>query len=234
VRNTTGLAHKTTGLPKDLNSWQPGFFYFPLGRTGVGIMMAHFQKQLRVLVIDPSKSELCMMMSVLSERNCDVGTAQDLEGGLRLAKGQRPDLLIVDHGLRLDGIELCRRVRQDPELSDVPIVVMTSYAPHSNLAGMVGLFEAGCDQLLGKPFKPRDLHAAIQSALLREEHARLIPVMYRTGETTLVCPDHLDQLIVGGMIVCFRRRDDVAVIGRDKVRMTSSGDYCGVERRCSP
>lgn len=195
------------------------------------MMMKHFQKQLRVLVIDPSETELCMMMSVLNERNCDVVTAPDLEGGLRLAKSQRPDVMIVEHGLRLDGAELCRRVRRDPELSDVPIVVMTSYAPHSNRAGMVGLFEAGCDQLLGKPFKPRDLHAAIQSALLREEHAALIPVMYRTGETTLVCPDHLDQLIAGGMIVCFRRRDDVAVIGRDNVRMTSSRNYFGLERR---
>jgi two-component system cell cycle response regulator DivK len=82
------------------------------------------------------------------------------EEGIAMAEKERPDLILMDIQLPgLDGYEATRRIKANPDLRHIPIIVVTSYA----LSGDdVKAFEAGCDAYVTKPFVPRDLLAKVR------------------------------------------------------------------------
>src|SRR5205085_1535268 len=81
---------------------------------------------------------------------------------LTLAASEQPALIVLDLMLPdLDGIEVCKRIRQD---SDVPILMLT--ARDEDVDKIIGL-EVGADDYLTKPFNPRELVARIRSILRR-------------------------------------------------------------------
>jgi len=85
------------------------------------------------------------------------------EGGVAAAEKERPDLILMDIQLPgLDGYEATRRIKANPALRHIPIIVVTSYA----LSGDdVKAFEAGCDAYVTKPFVPRELLAKVRGFL---------------------------------------------------------------------
>jgi DNA-binding response OmpR family regulator len=78
----------------------------------------------------------------------------------------------------IDGFEVCRRVRAQPELADVPVLMLT--AKGDDVDKVVGL-ELGADDYLAKPFNPRELLARIR-ALLRRAGATPDKDRFKTGE----------------------------------------------------
>ena len=76
------------------------------------------------------------------------------------AQASRPDLILMDIQLPLlDGYEATRRIKADPDLKSIPIIVVTSYA----LSGDEEKARlAGCDDYVAKPFSPRQLLAKIK------------------------------------------------------------------------
>ena len=90
-----------------------------------------------------------------------ISTGDGLEG-LRLAREARPDLVVLDLMLpRLDGIELCRTLREE---SVVPIVMVTARVEQEDI--LTGL-DLGADDYVPKPFSPRELAARIRAVLRR-------------------------------------------------------------------
>ena len=86
--------------------------------------------------------------------------------GVRLARSQRPDLILMDIQLpELDGHEATRRIKADPDLRPIPIVVVTSYALSGDEAKALA---AGADAYVTKPFSPRQLLAKVRQLL--EQH----------------------------------------------------------------
>ena len=83
--------------------------------------------------------------------------------GVARAQSHRPDLILMDIQLpEMDGYEATRRIRAIPELADVPIIAVTSYA----LSGdEVKARDAGCNGYVAKPFSPRELLAKIREFL---------------------------------------------------------------------
>ena len=83
----------------------------------------------------------------------------DLEG-VAAAERERPDLILMDIQLPgIDSHEATRRIKANPELRDIPIIAVTSYA----LSGdETKAFEAGCDGYVTKPFSPRRLLAKVR------------------------------------------------------------------------
>ena len=90
--------------------------------------------------------------------------AVDGDSGLAAALAQRPDLMLVDVMLpgRLDGLDVCRQVRQHPTLSDLPIILLT--ALNSAQDRQKG-FDAGANAYLVKPFRPLELIDTISRVL---------------------------------------------------------------------
>jgi len=88
--------------------------------------------------------------------------AHDGQTGLNLARRLAPDLIILDLTLpRLDGVELCRILRQE---SDVPIIMLT--AREASAQRIIGL-DSGADDYIVKPFDPREVIARAEAVLRR-------------------------------------------------------------------
>ena len=80
-----------------------------------------------------------------------------------MAEQEKPDIILMDVQLpKMDGYEATRRIRANPALQHIPIVAVTSFA----LSGDdVKALEAGCDDYVAKPFKPRDLLEKVEQIL---------------------------------------------------------------------
>lgn len=105
-----------------------------------------------VLIIEDNENNLYMMRFIITKLGHKVLEARDGASGVDLARRERPDLILMDIQLPvLDGYAATRKIREDPALSKVPIIAVTSYA-------MVGdrdkALEAGCTAYVEKPIVP--------------------------------------------------------------------------------
>jgi two-component system, cell cycle response regulator DivK len=117
----------------------------------------------RILVIEDQEDNRRILRYLLKSGDYEVLEALTGEDGVALAERECPDLILMDIQLPgLDGYEATRRIKGNPALRHIPIIVVTSYA----LSGDdVKAFEAGCDAYVTKPFSPRQLLAKIQQHL---------------------------------------------------------------------
>lgn len=119
----------------------------------------------RVLVVDDEPDLLELVRINLAQAGFDVETAETGEEGIARARRNRPDLVVLDVMLPdLAGTEVCRRMRADPELAGLPILMLT--AKSEEVDRVVG-FELGVDDYVTKPFSPRELTLRVQAILRR-------------------------------------------------------------------
>ncbi|MFY9837103.1 MAG: response regulator [Xanthobacteraceae bacterium] len=117
----------------------------------------------RILVVEDQEDNRQILRDLLSSAGYEMMEAWDGEAGVKAAKELRPELILMDIQLPLmDGYEATRRIKADPELKNIPIIVVTSYA----LSGDDGKARAaGCDAYVTKPYSPRQLLAKIREFL---------------------------------------------------------------------
>ena len=117
----------------------------------------------RILVIEDQEDNRRIIRDLLTNAGYEMIEALDGEAGVRLAKSERPDLILMDIQLPLiDGYEATRQIKAEEELRPIPIIAVTSYA----LSGDDTKARlAGCDAYVAKPFSPRKLLAKIQQLL---------------------------------------------------------------------
>lgn len=111
----------------------------------------------RVLVVDDNIDQAMMVAGALRLRGYSVQSVHDGQNGLRLAQEWRPDILLLDIGLPgLDGYEIARRLRADPEpkLQRARMIALTGYGRENDIDRSR---EAGFDAHLTKPFDLEDL-----------------------------------------------------------------------------
>jgi DNA-binding response OmpR family regulator len=132
----------------------------------------------RVLVADDDPLIQRLVRTHLDRAGFRVLTAADGEEALDLAVAEQPDLIVLDLMLpRLDGFEVCRRIR---EFSLVPVVMLTARGEQADkLKG----FEAGADDYLTKPFAPPELLARVRAVLRRAQQGAgpTAPAVVRCG-----------------------------------------------------
>jgi two-component system, cell cycle response regulator DivK len=117
----------------------------------------------RILIIEDQEDNRAIMRDLLSTAGYALIEAVDGEEGVRLARSERPDLILMDIQLPvLDGYEATRRIRSIADLKSVPIIAVTSYALSGDEAKTR---EAGCDSYVAKPFSPRELLAKVRALL---------------------------------------------------------------------
>jgi len=117
----------------------------------------------RILVIEDQEDNRQILRDLLTSADFEVIEAADGEAGLAAAAAHRPDLILMDIQLPLmDGYEATRRIKANPALRAIPIIVITSYA----LSGDDEKARAaGCDAYFSKPFSPRQLLAKVREYL---------------------------------------------------------------------
>jgi two-component system cell cycle response regulator DivK len=113
-----------------------------------------------ILIVEDQEDNRIIMKDLLLSADYEVIEAVTGEEGVTAAETHRPDLILMDIQLPgLDGYEATRRIKDNPDLKEIPIIVVTSYA----LSGDdVKAFEAGCDAYIAKPFSTRELLAKIR------------------------------------------------------------------------
>jgi phosphate regulon transcriptional regulator PhoB len=106
----------------------------------------------------------------LEKEGHEVLKAYDGERAMQIVRSKAPDLLILDLMLPgIQGLEVCKRLRQDPETASIPIIMLT--AKGAEIDKIVGL-EVGADDYITKPFSVKELLARIKAVLRRSEARR--------------------------------------------------------------
>ena len=85
-------------------------------------------KKKRILAIDDDPTALSALRQILTQKGYDVVTAPDGESGLALLGGEEPiDLALLDVTLPgMSGYDVCRQIRQDPRVGDIPVIFLTA------------------------------------------------------------------------------------------------------------
>jgi len=116
-----------------------------------------------ILIVDDNPANLDILQARLTANNYETITAKDGEAGLAMAREKQPDLILLDIMMpKMDGIEVCRRLKSDPALPFMPIVMVTAKADSKDV--VAGL-EAGGDDYLTKPVDHSALIARVKSML---------------------------------------------------------------------
>jgi DNA-binding response OmpR family regulator len=114
----------------------------------------------KVLIAEDDPVMLQLVTFKLKQQGCQVITARDGETALDLIKKERPQLIILDCMMPIiDGFEVLRRVKSDPELKDTPVVMLTARNRDNDI--VTGL-ELGAADYITKPFSPNELIARLK------------------------------------------------------------------------
>jgi len=137
----------------------------------------------RVLVVEDDADIADVLRRSLRNEGYEVKTSADGVDALDVAAGFVPDLVVLDLGLpRLDGVEVCRRLRED---GDVPILMLTARAETDDrVAGL----DSGADDYLVKPFERQELLARMRALLRRRPPRGSAPL--GVGDLTLNADTH--------------------------------------------
>jgi adenylate cyclase len=117
----------------------------------------------RLLIADDNPLNVDILRTRLATQGYEVLTASDGEAALALARAQQPDLLLLDIMMPgLDGLEVCRRLKGDPTLPFMPVILVTAKADSRDV--VTGL-DAGADEYLTKPVDQAALVSRVKSML---------------------------------------------------------------------
>jgi DNA-binding response OmpR family regulator len=118
-----------------------------------------------VLVIDDSPTILKVVQLVLTKARYRVETAEDGEAGLELARTSKPALILLDFVMpRMNGYQFCREMASDPELKDIPIVLMSA---KGDQVGERFVKVMGIVDYITKPFSPDAITAVVQHTITK-------------------------------------------------------------------
>ncbi len=116
-----------------------------------------------ILIVDDNPTNLKLARVVLSAEGLEVRTAISAEDALQVLETFRPNLILMDIQLPgLDGLELTRQLKADPQRRDIIVLALTAYAMKGDMEKALA---AGCDGYMSKPIDPVTLCAVLERHL---------------------------------------------------------------------
>jgi two-component system alkaline phosphatase synthesis response regulator PhoP len=138
-----------------------------------------------ILVVDDEPKIVKQARDYLERAGFRVIDAPEGKIALVRARGQRPDLVVLDLNLpEMDGLDVCRALRRE---SDVPIIMLTARVEETDR--LIGL-ELGADDYITKPFSPRELVARVRAVLRRAQGGVHQPGVVRVGDLEIDLEGH--------------------------------------------
>jgi two-component system phosphate regulon response regulator PhoB len=127
--------------------------------------MAEPRRKPRVVIADDDPDIRRLVQITVSNAGCDVTVASDGEEALEMIRESLPDLVILDVLMpRMDGWEVAKELKSDPQTKGVPIMFLTSRGQeHDVLEG----FNSGAADYMVKPFSPRELQVRVRAVLAK-------------------------------------------------------------------
>src|SRR3982751_5562145 len=115
----------------------------------------------RVLLIDDDPQAVGILQPLLLSKGFVVIVARDGVDGLEKVKSTSPDIILSDVNMpRMDGLEVCRRLKSEASTRMLPIILLTAY---SDLEKKLEAIEAGADDFVNKPYNSIELLTRLQS-----------------------------------------------------------------------
>lgn len=151
----------------------------------------------RVLVVDDDLSVADAISRMLNRRGHETIVVHSGPDAIEAAHTQGPDLVVLDVVMPgMDGVEVCRRMRADPETTHLPILFLTA---RIMIEDKIKGFEAGADDYLTKPFAIQELELRVRALLRRAEmpSSEMVSPVEHLEETGSTDKESTDILIVG-------------------------------------
>ncbi len=130
----------------------------------------------RILVVDDTPANIQMLSAILKENGYQISVATNGRQALEVVQRVRPDVILLDVMMpEMDGFETCRRLKESPDVHDIPVIFLTA---RTETADIVRGFDLGAVDYVAKPFNPAELLARVNTHLtldrLRRENERLL------------------------------------------------------------
>ena len=137
------------------------------------------KKDIKILLVDDEQDILEIVGYNLSQEGYQIITASNGKEAIAKAKKEHPQLIIMDVMMpEMDGMEACENIRKIPELSNVIITFLTARSEdYSQVAG----FDAGADDYIAKPIKPKLLVSKVKALLRRLKSETVSPENLNVG-----------------------------------------------------
>lgn len=125
--------------------------------------------QPHVLIIEDEPALVELLSYNLEKAGFQINVARDGDEALLAVEERKPDIVLLDWMLPyVSGIEICRRIRRNPDTRDLPIILLTARGEEDDrIRGL----EAGADDYVVKPFSPSELVARVRAVLRRTRPA---------------------------------------------------------------
>jgi DNA-binding response OmpR family regulator len=132
----------------------------------------------KILDIDDSPTVQRLIEMILASQGYKVVLASDGEEGIAKARSERPALILVDFVMpKMNGFQVCKTLKEDPEFKDTPIILVTS---KGDKVGSKFVDVLGISEYFTKPFQPEELLAKIREVLDRRRRQRRLRRLQET------------------------------------------------------
>jgi CheY-like chemotaxis protein len=127
----------------------------------------------KALIAEDNPVNRELLRELLEGRGCEVEEACDGEQALEMLERTRPDILLLDLGMpKLDGFGVVRKIRENAQLADLPVLAVTAFAMRGDREKVL---DAGFDGYLSKPINAISLAEEIERLLGRPGPRRAVP-----------------------------------------------------------
>ena len=116
-----------------------------------------------VLVVDDNQENLELLQAYLEDIDCEAVSARDGLEALEIIAGRPPDLILLDVMMpKMSGFEVCKRLKNDPKTSDIPIIMVTALNEFGDIERGI---DSGTDDFISKPVNKLELLTRVRTML---------------------------------------------------------------------
>jgi two-component system alkaline phosphatase synthesis response regulator PhoP len=121
------------------------------------------EKTPMVLVVDDNQQNLELLQAYLEDIDCQTIPARDGPEALEIIAKEPPDLILLDVMMpKMSGFEVCRRIKNDPKTSDIPVIMVTALNEFGDIERAI---DSGTDDFLSKPVNKLELLTRVKTML---------------------------------------------------------------------
>ena len=129
----------------------------------MALTKADKEKTPTVLVVDDNQQNLELLQVYLEDVDCRTIPAHDGPEALEIVAGQLPDLILLDVMMpKMSGFEVCKRLKNDPRTTDIPIIMVTALNEFGDIERGI---DSGTDDFLSKPVNKLELLTRVKTML---------------------------------------------------------------------